>query len=439
MYKYIEIANALETLFKEMNFKPGQRVPSVRDLCKTYNCHQSTAVKALNYLKEQNIVYSIPQSGYYITGRLDSNDETPEEFDFKSASPDSRFFPYMEYQKCVNLAIEKNKSDLFEYGNLNGYVPLKVSISKLLTKDYIFTQIDNIVITSGIQQCLSILTELDFNNERKKVLVEQPTYHCYIDYLKLNGFDVELIDRTFEGLDLVKLEEFFKKGEIKFFYTLARVHNPLGTKLSQREKKKIIELAYRYNVYIVEDDYMADYITDKTNDPLFTYDLKGTHAIYLRSFSKSIFPGLRVGFAVLPKTLVDTFSEKKYYQDMGTSLLSQASLDVYLRNKMYNRHMYKMIKLYKNRAELLRSILTDLNVQGSFRSQSDASIIHTCLDVKKYVSLKKLNQSGIKIADIRKHYYTWNKDHYTYLPLNVSNVSNDRIDTGIRKLLKRIE
>ncbi len=284
MFKYIEIANELEIQFRESKSKPGSRVPSVRDLCKLYKCHQSTAVKALNYLKEKNIVYSIPQSGYYITGREEDDVEEKQVFDFQSASPDSRFFPYEDYQKCVNLAIEKNKSSLFEYSNVSGFLPLKKSISKLLTNDYIFVDSDSIVITTGIQQCLSILTDMDVNTEGKKVLIEQPTYHCFIDYLKLNGLEVEVIERTFLGIDLNVLEEIFQKGEIKFFYTMPRVHNPLGTGLTQVEKRGIVDLAYKYNVLIVEDDYMADYITDKSNDPLYTYDLERTHVVYLRSF-----------------------------------------------------------------------------------------------------------------------------------------------------------
>ncbi len=86
MYKYIEIANTLEREIKASNQKPGERVASVRTLCKTYKCHQSTAVKALNYLKEKNIIYSIPQSGYYITGKVDSKPEEDQSIDFKTAS-----------------------------------------------------------------------------------------------------------------------------------------------------------------------------------------------------------------------------------------------------------------------------------------------------------------------------------------------------------------
>ncbi len=293
------------------------------------------------------------------------------------------------------------------------------------------------MITTGIQQCLSILTDMDVNTEGKKVLIEQPTYHCFIDYLKLNGLEVEVIERTFLGIDLNVLEEIFQKGEIKFFYTMPRVHNPLGTGLTQVEKRGIVDLAYKYNVLIVEDDYMADYITDKSNDPLYTYDLERTHVVYLRSFSKSIFPGLRVGFAILPKALLKTFSEKKYYRDMGTSLLSQASLDVYLRNKMYDKHMSRMIRLYKQRARLMRTVLSELHVKGSFDINPESAIIHTCLNIGKHISIAKLERNNIKVADTKRYYYLWNRNINNYLLVNVSNMAEDQIREGIKKNLSK--
>lgn len=299
----------------------------------------------------------------------------------------------------------------------------------------IFTNPDNIVVTTGIQQCLSILTDMKTKEGRHKILIEQPTYHCYMDYLKLRGIGVETIERNFSGIDLDDLERIFARDEIKFFYTMPRVHNTLGTHLCSATKQKIIELAYKYDVYIVEDDYMADYITDKTNDPMITYDLNRSHVIYVRSFSKSIFPGLRVGFAVLPKRLISTFSEEKYFRDMGTSILAQASLDVYLRNKMYERHMAKMIQLYEERATLLRTVLSAQDVDGSYATEFDSHTIHTCLKLDKPYSQDKLTRSNITVADINRFYYSNHSKSNYYLALNVSNASVDQISEGISKLI----
>ncbi len=441
MYRYIEIAGYLEEHIKQSKLKQGDKVASVRELCKVYQCHQSTALKALNYLKEKEILYSISQSGFYVVGSEPSKVGASEVIDFQSSSPDAKLFPYKDYQKCVNLAIEKNRSRLFEYSDVDGYRPLNKAIAKLVTNDYMFIDVNNVYITTGIQQGLALLTEMDMPNHKHKVLIEQPSYHRYIEYLKLNSVDVLTIDRDFNGLDLELLEEIFKSEDVKFFYTMPRVHNVFATCLNHEQKIEIVKLAYKYDVFIVEDDYMGDFINANGNAPLITYDTNKSHVIYLRSFSKIIFPGLRVGFAVLPERLSKAFGMRKFYADMGTSILAQASLEIYLKNKMYKRHISKMKKLYSERAETMVKALSKYQVEKSCDQEDGAKIVHTCLDLGKHSSSSILSKAGIRVADMGKFYYYndyKNKDHKSknYLLINVSNVEADQIETGISRLMK---
>ncbi|MFA9464735.1 MAG: aminotransferase class I/II-fold pyridoxal phosphate-dependent enzyme [Velocimicrobium sp.] len=117
-------------------------------------------------------------------------------------------------------------------------------------------------------------------------------------------------------------------------------HNPLGTSYSQKEKKEILELAQKYNVFIVEDDYLADFEQNSKADPIYSYD-DFTHVIYLKSYSKVIFPGLRIGIAVIPDKLIETFSQYKRILDIDSSMLSQAALEIYIKNGMFERHKEK--------------------------------------------------------------------------------------------------
>lgn len=438
MYKYYEIADAIEAKIQQHHLKAGDRIDSVRKLCADFKCHQSTATKALNHLKEKGILYAIPQSGYYLAAYEPNEKQKSNRIDFSSSSPDPHLFPYKDYQNCVNQAIEKNRAQLFEYSDMEGYKPLKKAIVKLLTNDYIFTNSKNIVVTTGIQQALSILSEMPFSNGGHKILIEQPSYHRYIEYLKLKGMRVECIDRHDEGIDLKAIEAAFASGDIKFFYCMVRVHNPLGTSLCRKEKKALVELAYQYNVYVIEDDYMADYITDKSNDPLISYDHEKSHVIYLRSFSKIIFPGLRVGFAILPSALVNEVKALKFYRDMGTSLLAQASLEIYLKNKMYERHVEKIRKLYEERASIMKDVLTSYSVVGSYQYQASPAIVHTCIDMKKRVSAKTLKDADISIADSKQYYYKPRHKDLNRLLINVSNADPSTIKRGLDPLMKLI-
>jgi len=439
MFRYLEIAYALELSIKNDGLKEGERVSSVRKICKKFNCHQTTALKALNYLIEKEMIYSIPQSGFYVAKTRENQLEESTEIDFMSSSPDHNLFPYKDYQKCLNLAIEKNRSSLFEYSQSKGYMPLKKAIAKLVENDFIFTDIKNIVITTGIQQSLSLLSEMEIGSGKHKILIEQPTYHRYIEYLKLHSADVITIQRDVTGINLVELENLFKREKIKFFYLMPRVHNVFGTSLNSNEKKLIVRLAYKYNVYIIEDDYMGDYVIDKKNDPLITYDEKRTSVIYLRSFSKIIFPGLRVGFAILPESLTTDFERKKFYSDLGTSLLVQGSLSIYITNKMYERHFLKMRQIYCNKTNIMRNVLKKIGIEGTYQEGEKSAIVQTCLNIGKPYSIKKLNKSGLKVADIRDFYFDKSVFNMNYLPVNVSNLDDKEIEIGLKRLCDVLE
>ena len=162
-------------------------------------------------------------------------------------------------------------------------------VQKQLTNYQVFAKAkkQNIFITSGVQQALSILAVIPFTNNKKTILIEQPGYHLFIESLQALQVPVLGIKRTSKGIDLVELERLFRE-EI-FFYTMPRYHNPLGTYYSQEEKKEILELAQKYNVFIVEDDYLADFEQNSKADPIYSYD-DFTHVIYFKELLKSSSP-----------------------------------------------------------------------------------------------------------------------------------------------------
>ncbi|MGR6009115.1 aminotransferase class I/II-fold pyridoxal phosphate-dependent enzyme [Bacillus cereus] len=214
--------------------------------------------------------------------------ENKEIIDFASSAPDPDVFPYLDFQHCMNKAIDTYKNDLFVYGTPKRITIFNSSHSKTVGKlssvherrQYFY----NVRCAAGTCNINSI----PFSNENETILVEQPTYHLYIEYLEINKVPVIGIKRTNEGIDLNELERIFRTGKIKFFYTIPRYHHPLGTSYSKDEKEKIVLLAKKYNVFIVEDDYLADLETDSKADPLYSLD-HSNHVIYLKSYSKIIF------------------------------------------------------------------------------------------------------------------------------------------------------
>ncbi|MHB9927044.1 PLP-dependent aminotransferase family protein [Clostridium botulinum] len=445
MYKYLEILNNVESLIQEGEYKDGDKLPSIRDFTKIYSCNKSTIIKALEALERQHRIYSIPKSGYYVVKRknpINSNKEVL--LDFASSAPDPQVFPYLDFQHCINEAIDIYKNELFIYGTPKGLPSLIDVIQKHLADYQVFANRDNIFITSGVQQALAILTTLTFPNKKETILIEQPSYHLFIDYLETHNVPVLGIKRTDKGIDLNELERLFKTESIKFFYTMPRVHNPLGYSYSQREKKAIVKLAEKYDVFIVEDDYLADLEEDPKADPLYAYG-DFSHVIYLKSYSKIIFPGLRIGVAVIPNTILESFGKYKRLIDVDSPMLSQGALEIYIKSGMFQRHKQKIRTSYSLRSKCLASIL-----QKQYKIYSDVfqynpiknPCIHTYITFNGKINrerlIDRLKKKSIIVATERGHYLsTFSREKI--LKLNVTNVSEDYIEEGLLDIIQEIK
>ncbi len=189
----------------------------------------------------------------------------------------------------------------------------------------------DICITSGSQQAINILCNMPFPNGKINVLVEQPTYKGVLKTLEISKTPVIGIERKFNGIDFAELERKFACDNIKCFYTIPRFSNPLGISYSNDDKKQILALAEKYDVYIIEDDYLGDLELKNNVYPMRYYDVS-SRVVYIKSFSKILLPGLRIAAVVLPKVLMNTFEEHKRWMDLNTSVLSQGALKIYIKS-----------------------------------------------------------------------------------------------------------
>lgn len=440
MHKYMNLTNELEARIESGAFPKGGKLPSVRSLAQQCECSVSTVLAALEELEKRHLIYSVARSGYYVvqtTGKR--NGRNPRPIDFSASAPDPDVFPYLDFQHCINKAIDTYKNDLFIYGTPRGLPSLIAVMQKQLAAAQVFAPEKRIVITSGVQQALALLTMIPFPNGNRTVLVEQPGYHLFVEHLLTHQVPVKGITRTADGVDMDELEMRFRAGDIKFFYTMPRFHQPLGTSYSNQQKKQIAALARKYDVYLVEDDYMADLEQDSKADPMHAYD-EGNRVIYLKSFSKIIFPGLRVGVAVLPAPLVDIFCRYKRTVDIDSSMLSQGALEIYVKSGMFERHRQKIRESYTRRAAALAAALKqEAQISDGLFSFPDLKYpsIHTHLVVEKQVSdqriITRAKKQGILLESMDKHYLP-DYPQSRLLKLNATNVQEADIPSGIERL-----
>ncbi|WP_179032949.1 aminotransferase-like domain-containing protein [Paenibacillus kribbensis] len=441
MKKYVSILSDIELKIREGQFKSGHKLPSVRDASELYGCSKSTILRAYAELEKKHAIYSIPQSGYYVVENYGDvrHSHMDDVVDFTSASPDLNVFPYLDFQHCLNQAIDTYKYHLFTYGDSQGLETLRHTLVSHLADNQVFAKMDRIIVTSGVQQALEILAKMSFPNGKEKVLVEQPSYDIYLRFLEEENIPVSTIVRTAAGIDLQELENQFKSGSIKFFYTMSRYHNPLGSSYNAEKRKAIAALAAKYDVYIVEDDYMADLEVDYSFDPIYAYD-QTNHVVYLKSFSKIIFPGLRLGVAVLPEVLLKTFQAYKRYVD--TSMLSQAALDIYIKNGMYERHKHTICKLYSERIHILNQAVERYNQAGLIEASTVASGVYMQFKLPRTVNMERLvqrlSERKIQVVSGKGFYLTSYREQEKFLRISISRAQPDQIDAGVKTIIEEV-
>ncbi|OJT57695.1 PLP-dependent aminotransferase family protein [Bacillus altitudinis] len=440
MRKYDHLVLNIKNKIESGEYNAGMKIPSIRHLAAQYAVSKSTVIKALDTLEREHLLYSVERSGYFVVKTNQSSVKKGSTWiDFASSAPDPIVFPYVDFQHCINQAIDLYQNDLFIYGTTNGLPSLLPIISKRLTDYQVFASPEQIVMTSGIQLALSILSTIPFPNGKQTILVEQPGYHLFLQYLEKNQLPVQGIQRTEKGLDLQELERIFREEDIRFFYTMPRFQNPLGTSLSKQEKIAIAALAEAYDVYIVEDDYLADLEFDTKRDPIYSYDQAGK-VIYLKSFSKIIFPGLRTGAVVLPNELIGPFSEHKRLIDIDSSMLSQAALEIYLKSGMFERHRERMQATYRARSKQLVACLK--NDQGAYELGEEEPATHTHVRVDRSIPMNQLIQqlkkASVMVQPIDRHFIsTYQKE--PILQLNIWHVKEEEIARGVDLLKSSLQ
>ena len=324
-------------------------------------------------LKYQKYIYAVPKSGYYV---LENSLEDQQYMELSVR--DDRHQIYEDFRICLNETLIGRENYLFNYySQQEGLEDLRQSVQRLLLDSAVYTSADKLVLTSGTQQALYILSQIVFPNEKHEILVEQPTYHRINDLLTAQKLPYQTIERTPEGIDLEELEWIFRTGHIKFFYTIPRFHYPLGHSYNRKEKEEIIRLAQLYDVYIVEDDYLADF--DSKHELTFHYLDDSQHVIYIKSFSASLFPALRITALLLPSDIQSAFIAYKKAVDYDSNLIMQKALSLYIDNLMFEKNRLFLL----NRDGILLD-LRGLKSVSSFKHSNlpldffESSYIHDC-------------------------------------------------------------
>jgi len=291
--------------------------------------------------------------------------EHPEMISFAGGLPAPEVFPVDQFQEACQSILGQHGRQALQYSTTEGYRPLREMIARHTARYGIHVEPENILITSGSQQALDLIGKI-FINPGDRLLVEKPTYVGALQ--AWNAYQAEYITIALddEGLQTDELEAALRAGP-KFIYVLPNFHNPAGVTLARERRQRLVELADRYGVPLIEDDpygqlrYEGEHLP-----PLAVLDrqLQGRegmpysgNVLYLSTFSKTLAPGLRLGWVVAPAEVIQRLVQAKQGADLHTSTLAQMIAFEVAREGFLDRHVRFIRTVYRERRDAMFATL----------------------------------------------------------------------------------
>jgi DNA-binding transcriptional MocR family regulator len=374
---YRQLAAHLQQLIEAGQLVPGQKLPPSRELAGSLALSRNTVNGAYQLLADGEWVQShvgrgtfvAARPGAVVDGRLHAISRTAESeprafvwpglfsarsqsmrtianadlrtkvrFDFRSGKADPSGLPLRALRKFLGRALEDDLSDFANAGDPCGWGPLRQALASRLVARGIVCDVDNVLITSGAQQGLDLVSRVlldpgDF------VATECPGYFGADWTFSAAGAHAIPIPVDDEGLRTDELARVLRSRRLKLVYCTPAVQAPTGVTLSEARRAELLELADAHQVPILEDDYDGDMrLTEPIVPALKTLDVAG-QVITIGTFSKAIFPTLRIGYVVGARRLIRQLSLAKLSADMGTSHLEQAALARWIDSGGLDRHV----------------------------------------------------------------------------------------------------
>ena len=372
--------------------------------------------------------------------------QKPEVISFAGGLPAPEVFPVERFQEACHKVLAEKGAAALQYSTTEGYLPLREAIAANLNRYGILATPDNVMLTSGSQQALDLIAKL-LINRGDRLLVEAPTYLGTLQAFNVFGPDYVTVPTDEDGLRTDLLEEALRSGP-KFMYILPNFQNPSGVTLSLQRRKELVYLADKYGIPIIEDDpygqlrYEGEHIP-----PLVVLDRENNrrdngytlgNVIYLSTFSKTLAPGIRLGWIVAPTEVIGKLVQLKQGADLHTSTFNQMIAYEVARDGFLDEHVKKIRQVYGERREImLRALEQNFTPEVTWTHPHGGLFLWVTMPAGTNCQILLEEAVNENVAFVPGDcFYAAEGEGLRNMRLNFSNATPGQIREGIKRLAK---
>jgi len=358
---------------------------------------------------------------------------------FAGGMPDSGLFPTDAFRRVLNDVVRDEGETLLQYYPVAGYPPLRRYLATYLLRFGLEARPDDILIVNGSQQGFDLIART-FLDPGDAVAIEQPTYPRAMQVFRAFGAQLLGTPWTPAGPDVEALERLLARRAPKLLYCQPTCHNPTGLTMSGETAERLLAIAARHQVPVVEDGFDASlYYGTRPPGPLKARDREGV-VVYIGTFSKILFPGLRLGWLLAPPPVMERLAAAKQLADLHTSALLQAAVHRFCERRLLERHATRVAREYARRRTLLLDALghrlsddvTWTVPQGGF-----SLLLTLPAGMSANALLPRALQRGVAFTPGTAFFL--DEAGERTLRLSFSSVPSARIDEGVRRLAEAIK
>ncbi len=427
----------------------GAVLPSTRELSGELSVSRNTVLAAYDMLVSEGLVHSVPGSGLYVsegiapvkpllpmedlrTASLSDEPITPDMISFDSGIPALDLFPRSKWNTFTSRAFREAPVSALGYDDPQGRPEFRSVLAAYLKKSRgVDCSPEQIIVTTGAKQALTLIAKCLLNSE-SEVLIEDPSNRNVRQIFSSHTSHITLVPTDHEGILPGLLP---KSSSPKLLFTTPSHQFPMGGILPMGRRLELVDYIRKRGCLLVEDDYDSEFRYDGT--PVNSlYELAPERVVYVGTFSKILYPSLRLGYIVLPRSLVALFREWKRLSDHHSNSISQLALMHFIESGDLERHIRRMKKIYHKRRNMLLELL-DQYFPGQHRVYGESAGMHLILELPGIEFapdlVRQILRDGVYIVPVYEH-AIGKESHTSQLIMGYANLDRGDMEYGLKAI-----
>ena len=367
----------------------------------------------------------------------------PEVVSLSAGNPSPEAFPIEEIKEISARLLEENPIGVLQYSVTEGYPQLRETLKEYMKSHHnVGKDFDDILITTGAQQIMDLATK-SLVNEGDVVITEAPSFIGSLNTFRSYNSKLVGVNIDDDGMNMEELEKALntQKNE-RFIYTIPNFQNPSGITMSLEKRKKIYELAKKYNVLILEDNPYGDLRYSGEYIPCIkSFDDEGI-VLYAGSMSKVISPGIRVAYVIAPKPIFQKMVVCKQGNDVHTNIWSQMVCNELMTKYDFDAHLEKLRKLYSKKAQFMMDLMDKYLVPMGITYAKITGGLFTMCTLPDYVDMQEFCKDAIKnkVCVVPGNAFLTDESEECHtFRVNFSTPTDEQLEKGIKLLAKTAE